>query len=111
MVEGIGTDMADIARFRKLPFLENRHFYDSIFTPDECAYCLTYEDPYPHLAVRFAAKEAVIKAVRDKLSHKEIEVIKFQEKPALSIRGKIKNNVRLSLSHTNDYALAFAVFF
>lgn len=109
MIDGIGTDMCDIGRFRDLPYGENLHFYESIFTPNECVYCLSYEDPYPHFAVRFAAKEAVIKALPDKLSRKDIEIFHKEEKPCVRILGKDRDDIRLSLSHAETYALSFAV--
>lgn len=108
-MKGIGTDIVDIARFRNLPYMENRHFYDNIFTENESKYCLGFEDPYPHFAARFAAKESIIKALTEKLDRKMIEIIHKDKKPFVYIDSRERDDIRLSLSHTDEYALSFAV--
>jgi holo-[acyl-carrier protein] synthase len=62
LVIGIGVDAVDVARFRlslqRTPSMRNR-----LFTPEELAYVAPKSDPVPSLAARFAAREAVMKAM------------------------------------------------
>ncbi len=104
---GIGVDIADIGRFRKLPYQKNKSFYQQIFTKKEIDYCLKKADPYPSFAVRFAAKEAVIKAL-PKLPRNfhKIEILMKGKKPYVRVYAK---KALISLSHTSDKAIAFAV--
>ena len=114
----IGVDIVDIQRFKQVadrtPRMLNR-----IFTAAEVAYCQSKKDPYPSLAVRFAAKEAV-----RKLDRLMIEGVKFNEievvmdsygKPGIVLHGQAKRNsvvlgiaeIFLSLSHDRNQAIAF----
>lgn len=114
---GIGADIESIERFRKLDIVNNSSFFNRIFTKSELDYCLSKKDIYPHLAVRFAGKEAVVKALsslgKTKLNYKDIEI--FNSDHGVPI-VKINNHtdfynlhVSLSLSHCKDKALGFAV--
>ena len=76
-VIGVGTDLVEVARIRtaldRTPGLRDR-----VFTPAEYAYSARHRDPAPHLAGRFAVKEAVMKALGQGLgavSFTDIEVI------------------------------------
>ena len=114
---GIGTDIESINRFRKYPKDKNDRFYKKIFTSFELEYCFKKNDPYPHLTARFAAKEAVIKALSGwkKLQYKHIEVRNDNDKkPFVEILSQDNNplkkeNILISLSHCNDYATAFVI--
>jgi len=120
-VVGIGTDLARIARFRK--FLEpDNKVLERIFSEDERAYALTKKDPAPHLAARFAAKEAFLKALgtglRDGLSWQQVLILRDELGcPSLQLSGRAaemlaERNVRsthLSYSHDGDYAVATVV--
>ena len=75
---GIGTDLARSERFRK--FLEpGNKLLERIFSEEERHYSLQKRDPAPHLAARFAAKEAFLKALgtglRDGLSWQQVCVV------------------------------------
>ena len=59
----IGTDIEDISRFDKYAKDKNEPFVQRIFTENEIAYCFSFKNPAPHLAVRFSAKESVYKAL------------------------------------------------
>jgi len=114
---GIGVDIESIDRFRKYPPDRNERFFRKIFTSVELDYCFRKKDPYPHLAARFAAKEAAIKAFSgfQKLQFSQIEVINDEiGKPVLRIindENKEKGeNVFVSLSHCDKYATAFVIF-
>ena len=66
----IGVDIESISRFKNLKRDKSRHFLEKIFTQNELNYCFSKKVPSPHLAVRFAAKEAaekerVCKAIRE----------------------------------------------
>ena len=104
---GVGADIEDVFRFRKLPYPKNKSFYQKIFTKKEIAYCLEKSDPSESFAARFAAKEAVIKALPKNFSNlKNIEVAMRGKKPQIKIKGF---KVLVSLSHTKKNAIAFAI--
>jgi holo-[acyl-carrier protein] synthase len=117
-----GVDLVDIPQFESL-FLRNRGFVSEIFTEGEREYCFSMKEPYRHLAGRFAAKEACMKALGMGLSGidnilKEIEVTSAPSgKPGLSISGwaekmgrkKKIRQLTVSISHTAEYAVATVV--
>jgi len=112
---GIGVDIESIGRFRKLDPVKNNSFLNKIFTKNELDYCFSKESTAPHLAVRFAAKEAVIKALSSickvKLHYNEIEIVNNENgAPMVKINNPGLHNlqVHLSLSHCKDKAIAFA---
>ncbi len=101
---GVGIDIEDIGRFRKMRFAKNKSFYQKIFTPKEIKYCLAKPDPYPSFAARFAAKEAVIKALPNQPQNfHEIEVTIKNKKPQVFLKGF---KVLVSLAHEKDKAIA-----
>ena len=113
----VGVDCEEISRFRKLPYKRNKRFYRKIFTEDEIKYCTSYRDPYPRFAVRFAAKEATIKALNGlaKPYYTEIGIKKNRKQPTICLKknkfkGIKQSQVSLSLTHSNSYAVAFVVF-
>jgi holo-[acyl-carrier protein] synthase len=109
-ISSIGVDIESIDRFRSLPYQENINFYDKIFTKEEIVYCTSKSDPYPHFAVRFCAKEAVIKALNDtdmSPDMKNIEIINSDGAPQVRILGRDDFSVLASFSHTDKYAVAF----
>src|SRR3989344_1069466 len=112
-VRGILIDIESIERLRKRPLRSAAHFYRKIFTAAELAYCRTYKDPYPHLAARFCAKEAAVKALGMAPDFKKIEVRKNAQTgaPFLFVKGKNLSSAYISLSHTRDYACALVVIF
>jgi len=61
-VIGAGTDIVDVARIRSAHQRHKDRFLARIYTASERDYCFSMADPYPHLAARFAAKEAISKA-------------------------------------------------
>lgn len=113
----IGTDIVDVARIGRL--VRNKRFLKRIFTPEEIRYCGGKKNAAQHFAVRFAAKEAVWKALATVaglkgLSHRQIGVSRSPSgQPFVSLSGALKKyekRVSLSLSHTHEYALAVAVY-
>ena len=97
-----------------------RKFLRRVFTDGEVTYCYGKKNPYPSLAVRFAAKEALIKAMGSEApaSFTDMEVLNSDTgKPFLKLDGKAgdfidANGIKtahLSLSHERDYGVACVV--
>lgn len=121
MIKGVGVDMVEIARVRKL-VEEDRGFAERIFTAREIAYCESKFSKAQHYAARFTAKEAFFKALgtgfRDGMSWRDVEVENDAlGKPQLRLaavalrkfRGKKLKRAMLSLSHTREMAVALVV--
>jgi len=121
-VVGIGVDLAAIPRVREIVKRWDERFLRRVFTEGEIAYCRRRRDPVPHLAARFAAKEATLKALgtglRMGVSWREMEVRRERgQAPTMVLRGRCLDiavakggrRVLLSLTHDGDYALAQAM--
>lgn len=119
-VVGIGTDLVEINRMREL--LERRpRFIDRVFTQGERQYCDAAVDPSERYAVRFAAKEAVLKALGVGLGgadFADIEVTRIESgKPELNITGRAAaladelgiTRWLITMSHSEQMAQAFVV--
>ncbi len=114
MVYGIGTDIVHIPRLARalarFPRLRRR-----CFTDEEIAYCESRRHPVQHYAARFAAKEAVAKALGRAVAWREIAVDAGRRgRPELILSGDTRawatgGTVSISLSHDGEYAVAFAV--
>lgn len=109
----IGVDIESISRFKGLDIKKNSLFLKRIFTKSELTYSFSKKIPAPHLAVRFAAKEAAIKALNSigikKIRFDQIEIVKNKGGvPSLIFKslGKIKMDWSVSLSHSQDNAIA-----
>jgi len=121
VVKGIGTDIVKIGRIKQAVSKFKKKFATSIFTPGEWDYCWTKKNPYPSLAARFAAKEAVFKALGmgiGRIRWLDVEVkIDDSGKPHISLSGSAAeiarsqyiSNLSLSISHCTEYAVAFVV--
>jgi len=116
VISGIGVDIETIGRFRDTELIGDKATMKKIFTPNELVYCRGYADPAPHLAARFAAKEAIIKA----LAFSGITISEFSRIEILTDKSGIphaqiqlagidKIRVHISLSHNLENAIAFAV--
>lgn len=121
-VAGVGTDLARISRFKRLLEEGKDGVVRRLFSEAERAYSLEKKDPSPHLAARFAAKEAFLKALglglRHGLSWQDIEVVRDDlGKPSLALAGEAAricrergiSAVHLSYSHEGDYAQAMVI--
>lgn len=119
-VIGIGTDLVEVARFRLA--LERRPtIAERLFSDAERAYSFRFKDPTKHLAARFGAKEAVMKAMGVglwKFPMRDVEVVKLRSgEPVLELHGKAAalaaargvREWRLTLTHTDTMAQAIAV--
>ena len=108
---GIGTDITDINKFKKIPYNTNKKFYEKIFLPSEIKYCGKYKNPAPHFAGKFAVKESTTKAISEKISFLDIETYHSNSKPQIRLKGKINKKYvfRASLSHEKNFAIAVVI--
>lgn len=116
MIQGIGTDIVEVARIRGSIERHGIHFLNRLFTQKEQDYCKKFRDSAIHFAGRFAAKEAVAKALGSgfgsELSWQEIEIENDEKgKPLVHLSGRLekKCQVHLSISHCDSYATATAI--
>ena len=120
MIYGIGIDIVKIERMKDIVSKWGERFLKRVFTTDEISYCFNKRQPYLSLAVRFAAKEALVKAVGSSfsLSLADIEVKNMESgKPCIHVDGKLEEifnlksikKAHLSLSHEHDYGIACVV--
>jgi len=119
-VIGIGIDAVEVDRFRAV-LARRPSLADRVFTPGERSYVARSADPVPRLAARFAAKEAVMKALGVGLGafgFHDVEVVSAPSgAPALVLSGRAAALAadrgvvgwRLSLTHTSRSAQAVAV--
>ncbi|MGA7989891.1 MAG: holo-ACP synthase [Thermoanaerobaculia bacterium] len=121
MILGIGTDLLDVARMARELEKDGAGFRDTVFTPSEIAYCEAKRYPARHFAARFAAKEALFKALGGSASGDfwhEVEIARADDAtPRLLLHGRMKEaahrlgvtDVLLSLSHSDSLATASVV--
>jgi holo-[acyl-carrier protein] synthase len=111
---GIGIDLLEIDRLeralQRYPRLAER-----VFTASEREYAAARRRPARHLAARFAAKEAVVKALglSDGFGLRDVEIL-AGEPPTVHLSGRAANaaagaSVAISLTHSRDYAAAVAM--
>ncbi len=116
---GLGIDATDIPRMRRTFDQYGERFLNRVFTPEEIAYCVRRRDPVPHLAGRFAAKEAGMKALGTGHSHgvlwKDVEVVRLPGGPpqlrfhgAAARRAAALGGIRTLLTITHSESLALA---
>ena len=119
IVLGVGIDLVEITRIKKAIRRWGVRFEKRVFTVREIDYCDRTELGFQRFAARFAAKEATLKAlgtglVGDMRWH-DVEVVSYPSgQPYLQLSGSVANcanqmgvsQVLLSLSHTENYAIA-----
>ncbi|MBI4697962.1 MAG: holo-ACP synthase [Nitrospirae bacterium] len=120
MIYGIGIDLIKIERMKNASEKWGLKFLGRIFTESELAYCYERKEPALSLAVRFAAKEALIKAIGSEVfvSLTDIEIMNFDNgKPLIKAKGRLEEFFRekeikhchLSLSHEKEFGIACVV--
>ena len=110
---GMGVDIIEVRRLRQAIEKWGRGFLKRVFTKEELKNAKTRSSLYQHLAGRFAAKEAVFKALGDMgLNWKDVQILNDKKgRPncvILNDRGK-NMDVHISISHVKNYAVANAV--
>ncbi|OGX40217.1 MAG: holo-[acyl-carrier-protein] synthase [Omnitrophica WOR_2 bacterium RIFCSPLOWO2_01_FULL_41_12] len=113
MIIGTGVDITEVRRLRQAIEKWGDGFLHRVFTKEELENSKTRGSLYQHLAGRFAAKEAVFKALGDMgLNWKDVQILNDKDgKPLCVIRnGKNKKlDVHISISHVKNYAVANAI--
>jgi holo-[acyl-carrier protein] synthase len=112
-----GTDIIEIERIKQSIEKYEDKFKENIFTDNEVNYCESHNSQkYQHYAARFAAKEAIFKAISKKLESNykwtDFEVINSDTgKPEVVLKVDIPEieNIDISLSHCKEYAVATTV--
>lgn len=106
----IGVDIVKVKRIEEA-IKKNEKFKEKVFTINEIKYCEQRKNKYESFAARFAAKEAYIKASSQTLGFNEIEILNDNTgKPYIYINNE-KVNGDLSLSHTDENAIATYIHF
>lgn len=110
----VGVDCQEVGVFAERDIKTNREFYSRLFTEKEIDYCVSKALPPQHFAVRFAAKEAVIKAlVSEHIQHKSVEILNYKSgEPYIKLMDselRKKFSLKVSLSHSKSIAIAFVV--
>lgn len=116
MVLGLGVDIVEIERVEQA-LIRRPSLMRRLFTPEEIHYCEARPGSrYAHFAGRFAAKEAVAKALGRSLGWREVAIHNDElGKPAVLLSGRAREaaaggRIYVSISHSRDYAVAQAVF-
>lgn len=112
-----GTDIIEIERVKQSIEKYEDKFKENIFTKGEVEYCESHKtQKYQHYAARFAAKEAIFKAISKKLDYNyswtDFEILNSDKgKPEVFLKTKIQEieSIDISISHCKDYAVAMVV--
>jgi holo-[acyl-carrier protein] synthase len=114
MIKGIGIDIVEIKRIKRMTEQFGDRFFERILTEKEIAYCKSFSKPDLHFAGRFAAKEAYSKSIGTGISKdfawKDIEIL--NDKRGKPYINNTKENeyssliFNVSISHTDEYACA-----
>ena len=119
MESSVGVDVVETHRIRETITKWDGRFLNRIFTPREVEFCEGRRNKFQSYAVRFAAKEAILKAIGTGMTGgvrwKDMEILDDERShPRVSLGGRVKElvgnrKVLLSLSHTQGSALAFVL--
>jgi holo-[acyl-carrier protein] synthase len=120
-VVGIGADLIEVNRVARAYERFGERFLERLYAPAERDYCMARADFVRALAGRFAAKEAVVKALSPAaptgLAYRDVAVRADGGRPTVELTGaaaalaaeKGVQDVMVTISHEKDYAVAFAV--
>jgi len=114
MVRGLGIDIIEVKRIKKILEDYGDRFLKRILTDNEISYCMKFSKPELHLAGRFASKEAYSKAIGTgigkEFSWKDIEILNNERGKPYIVHLKDTEysglKFEISISHTEDYACA-----
>lgn len=118
-MRGLGNDIIEISRIASAIRRYDSRFLNRVFTEKEQQYCSQHSQPERHYAGRFAAKEAIVKALgtglKKGVSWLDIEIVNNEEgKPCVTLSPFLEKRfpgakVHLSISHCKEYATAVAI--
>ena len=119
---GIGTDITECLRIARMIERHGELFIGRVYTPDEIKYCQSRKQSTQHFTGRWAAKEAIMKALgtgwRRGISWRDIEIRNEPGgKPVVAVRGGVKDvveqlgigQIQVSISHCRSHATALAI--
>ncbi|OLA37667.1 holo-ACP synthase [Phascolarctobacterium succinatutens] len=120
MIVGVGCDIIEIERIARA--IKSESFIRRVFTAEEAAYCQRRgQQAAASFAARFAAKEAVLKALGTGLREGSLQEIAVDNdglgKPLVQLSGHFAmlakqlgvKNIQISLSHSRDFAVAYVI--
>jgi len=123
VIIGLGADIAEIDRIEAAIQRHGRAFLERVFTPQEIEYCERYRARGERYAARFAAKEAIMKALGTGWRHGvrwvDIEVVRLPGgRPTIELRGAARQHaerlgvsrIHVSLTHSGNLAFAEVIF-
>ena len=121
-VIGIGTDITECLRIARMIERHGDLFINRVYTAEEIRYCRNRKQTTEHFTGRWAAKEAVLKALgtgwRRGISWRDVEILNEPGgKPIVNVHGGAKSVVeqlgitrlQISISHCHTHATAFAI--
>jgi len=119
---GIGTDITECLRIARMIERHGELFINRVYTPDEITYCQSRRQATQHFTGRWAAKEAILKALgtgwRRGISWRDMEIRNEPSgRPVVAVRGGVKELVEqlgitkllVSISHCRTHATAYAI--
>ena len=120
MILGTGIDIIEIDRIKNSVERYGEQFLNKIYTRGELDYCLAKSSKFQHLAARFAAKEAVYKALttgwHEVATWQDIEISNEPNgMPIVSLKGNLQSflstdkSLKISISHSRDYVACIAI--
>lgn len=119
MIRGIGSDIIEVDRIQAAMNRHGERFLQRIFSPEEIRYCFSHQDAARHFAGRFAAKEAIVKALgtgfRQGVTWLDMEVLNDSlGKPEVVLTLRLlelcgQTSVMVTISHCKQYATATAI--
>ena len=122
MILGVGIDIVEIDRVASSVEKFGDRFLRRVLRPEEIAYCLSHRHPAPHIAVRFAAKEAISKAfgtgIGGQLGWQDMEIrrqesgepfVQLHDHGLALFAQRGAKRIAVSLSHARAYATAIAL--
>ena len=122
MIFGIGIDIIEIERIQQSVEKFGERFLNKIFTKTELDYSLSKKNKYQHLAARFAAKEAIAKALQtgwnEDFSWQNINIANEPSGlPKAELTGKLQEflgtdkELKITMSHSEHYVTCFAIIY
>lgn len=119
MIRGIGSDIIEVDRIQAAMNRHGERFLQRIFSAEEIRYCSSHQDAARHFAGRFAAKEAIVKALgtgfRQGVTWQDIEILNDRlGKPEVILTARLLElcgnaPIMVTISHCKQYATATAI--